>query len=161
MCTGLASGRRMTRTMRRAALLLAALSMLLGVPRPAAAQISATGAALGATGGLIVGTTVSLGLIVANARMERDFIHGPEDIISLQGVPIPVGLVAGAVLGGVDPERAETVGIYTGVGWALGAGLGAIIGELVTDSDPSGKWAGSMMGAAAGIVIGIVAGSLD
>lgn len=150
----------MTRTLRAAALLAAALSTLGADVRPAAAQGSFTHGAIGSAGGLIAGTTITLGLIVANARMERDFIHGPEDIFSLQGVPIPVGIIAGGVLGAHDPARAERVGLYTGAGMALGAGLGSLIGEAMTKSDPSGKWAGGVIGAAAGVALGILAGSL-
>lgn len=143
-----------------AALLAAAITVMAGTPRPAAAQGTFTQGAIGSAGGLIAGTTVTLGLIVANARMERDFIHGPEDIFSLQGIPIPVGIVAGGVLGASDPVRAERVGYFTAAGMALGSGLGALIGEAMTDSDPSGKWAGSVMGAAAGVALGILVGSL-
>ncbi len=150
----------MTRTLRAALLVTAALSTLATGVRPLAAQNSFTQGAVGSVGGLIAGTTVSLGLIVANARMERDFIHGPDDIFSLQGVPIPVGLIAGGVLGASDPARAEQVGYYTAAGMVLGSGLGALIGEAMTDDDPSGKWAGSVMGSAAGVLIGILIGSL-
>jgi hypothetical protein len=150
----------MTRTLRGAAILALTLVALGADARPAAAQNSVVHGTVGGVGGLIAGTTVSLGLIVANARMERDFIHGPDDIFSLQGVPIPVGLVAGGVLGASDPARAERVGYYTAAGMALGSGWGAIIGEAMTDDDPSGKWAGSVRGSAAGVVIGILLGSL-
>jgi hypothetical protein len=150
----------MTRTLRAAVLLGAALATLATGARPVAAQNSFTQGAIGSVGGLIAGTTVSLGLIVANARMERDFIHGPGDIVSLQGIPIPVGLVAGGVLGASDPARAERIGYFTTAGMALGSGLGAIIGEAMTDDDPSGKWAGGVMGAALGVALGILAGSL-
>ena len=160
MRTRLASGARMTRLLRTTALLAVAIAALAGGAEPVRAQNSFAQGSIGATGGLVAGTVVSLGLIVANARMERDFIHGPEDIMSLQGIPIPVGLVAGGVLGASDPARAERVGYYTAAGWAIGAGVGALIGEAMTDDDPSGKWAGSVMGAAAGVVLGILAGSL-
>ena len=150
----------MTRILRATAFLAIAFSTLAADARPAAAQNSFAHGTIGSVGGLIAGTTVTLGLIVANARMERDFIHGPEDMFSLQGVPIPVGLIAGGVLGASDPARAEQVGYYTAAGMALGSGLGAIIGEAMTDDDPSGKWAGGVMGSAAGVLLGILIGSL-
>ena len=150
----------MTRILRATALCAVALMLLAGDARPVRAQGSFAQGSIGATGGLVAGTAVSIGLIVANARMERDFIHGPEDIMSLQGVPIPVGLIAGGVLGASDPVRAERIGYFTAGGMALGSSLGALIGELMTDDDPSGKWAGFVMGGAAGVVLGILAGSL-
>ena len=150
----------MTQTIRAVALLATALTALAGAVRPAAAQNTFLTGTAGSTGGLVAGTVVTLGLIVANARLERDFVHGPEDILSIQGIPIPVGLIAGGVLGASDPARAERVGIYTGAGMALGAGVGALIGEAMTNADPSGKWAGGVIGAAAGVVLGVLAGSL-
>ncbi|HUF12718.1 MAG TPA: hypothetical protein VMN78_06450 [Longimicrobiales bacterium] len=73
----------MTRSRNRGAALFAvAPALSLAAPHPAAAQGPVLGGTLGGVGGLVAGTTVTLGLIVANARMERDFIHGPEDIIS-------------------------------------------------------------------------------
>ena len=150
----------MTRLLRAAILPGIALVTLVADARPAAAQNSFLHGTAGSAGGLVAGTAVTLGLIVANARLERDFIHGPADIISLQGVPIPIGIIAGGVLGASDPARAERVGLYTGAGMALGAGLGSLIGEAMTRDDPSGKWAGGVIGAAAGVVIGVIAGSL-
>ena len=150
----------MTRKLRAAALLVIALMTLVVAARPAAAQNTFVTGSVGSVGGLVAGTTVTLGLIVANARLERDFIHGPEDILGLQGVAIPVGLIAGGVLGASDPARAERVGYFTGAGMVIGSGLGALIGEAMTDADPSGKWAGGMIGAAAGVALGILAGSL-
>ena len=146
--------------LRGTALLAVAFTLLAGSARPAAAQNTFLTGTAGSAAGLLLGTTVTLGLIVANARMERDFVHGADDILSLQGVPIAVGVVAGGVLGASDPDRAAQVGVYSSAGMALGAGLGALIGEAMTDSDPSGKWAGGVMGAAAGVVLGVLIGSL-
>ena len=150
----------MTTRLRSAVLGAAIVALLAGLPRSAAAQNTFLTGSAGSAGGLVAGTAVTLGLIVANARLERDFIHGPGDIISLQGVPIAVGIIGGGVLGASDPERAERVGLYTGAGMALGAGLGALIGEAMTRDDRSGKWAGGVIGAAAGVLIGVIAGSL-
>lgn len=160
MRTPLASAAGMSNRLRSAVLGAALLALLAGMPRPASGQNSFLTGSAGSVGGLLAGTTVTLGLIVANARLERDFIHGPADIISLQGVPIAVGIIGGGVLGASDPARAERVGLYTGAGMALGAGVGSLIGEAMTRDDPSGKWAGGVIGAAAGVVIGVIAGSL-
>ena len=153
----------MTNRLRSALLgvaLLALLALLAGGARPAAAQNTFLTGAAGSAGGLLAGTTVTLGLIVANARLERDFIHGFDDLISLQGLPVPVGIIAGGVLGAADPELAGRVGIYSGAGVLLGSAAGALIGEAMTEDDPSGKWAGGVMGAAAGLLIGVLLGSL-
>lgn len=150
----------MTKPLRAAVVGAAIVALLGGVPRPASAQNTFLTGSAGSAGGLIAGTTVTLGLIVANARLERDFIHGFDDLISLQGVPVPVGIIAGGILGAHDPDRAERIGLYTGAGLVLGGGVGALIGELWTKDDPSGKWAGGVMGAAAGVVIGALLGSL-
>ena len=130
-------------------------------PKAAAAQGEVLGGVLGAGGGLVAGTTVSLGLIVFSARTERDFIHGPGDIVGLNGIPALAGVVGGLWLGASDPDRLEAFGAWTGAGLALGAGLGAMIGEAVTRDDPSGKWAGGVIGAAGGVLAGILAASLS
>ena len=150
----------MTNRLRSALVGAVLLALLGGAPRPASAQNTFLTGSAGSVGGLVAGTTVTLGLIVANARLERDFIHGFDDLISLQGLPVPVGIIAGGVLGAHDPERAERVGLLSGAGLVVGSSLGALIGEAMTRDDPSGKWAGGVMGAAAGVVIGAFLGTL-
>lgn len=158
--TPFAWGGRMTRSTNQGALVLAfALALSLAAPRPAEAQGPVLGGTLGGVGGLVAGTTVTLGLIVANARMERDFIHGPGDIISLQGIPIVAGLAGGIWFGAAEPDRLDEASAWTGAGMTIGAGLGALIGEAVTRDDPSGKWAGGVMGAAVGVLAGVIVAS--
>jgi len=144
----------------RAALLAVLLLLLGGSVRPAAAQDAVLGGLLGAGGGVVTGTTVTLGLIVFNARTERDFIESPADLIGLNGIPIVAGLAGGLVLGAAEPDELDEYGIWTGGGMAVGAGLGALIGEAVTRDDPSGKWAGGVIGAAAGALLGVLVASL-
>lgn len=139
---------------------MALLCVLLLLPaRPAAAQ-TPLAASAGGAGGLVAGTVVSIGLVVFNARTERDFIESPADMIGLNGIPVPLGIAAGIALGLDDADRLRHVGGWAGAGLLVGTGVGALIGEAVTEDDPSGKWAGGVMGAAAGVVLGALIGWL-
>ncbi len=134
---------------------------LVAVHAPSPASAQTLPAALGAVGGLVVGTYTTLGIYVAEARGGR-YLYSADDAISLrlENLPVLAGPVAGLIVGLQDSERLETAGIWGGVGLVSGSALGAPIGRALWGSG-EGTWSGAIIGGAAGLVIGVVVGALQ
>jgi hypothetical protein len=114
---------------------------------------AAAGATLGAGGGAVV----SMGLLAAGARLGH-YVFSP-DPLRWQALPIPLGALAGGVLGHRNRDR-----LWRGVGWGAGGLLagavaGAAAGHLLWGSD-GGAWSGGLVGGAAGLLAGTLAGVL-
>ena len=109
--------------------------------------------------GAVVGFTVTLALVVTEARFGR-YIFGLEDLLAFRFdlLPIPLGAWAGFRL---HHRRSHTVGWATVLG-LLGlvvvAVIGAVLGTIVW-RDSAGPWAGAVIGGALGLVGGCI-GSL-
>jgi hypothetical protein len=134
------------------------LAVALALPASAAearAQVwdTAAGTALGAAGGVVV----SMGLLAGGARLGH-YLFSPSPL-RWQALPIPVGALAGGVLGHRNPDR-----LWRGVGWGAGGLLagavaGAAAGRLAWGPD-GGAWSGGLVGGAVGLLAGTLAGAL-
>jgi hypothetical protein len=130
---------------------LLAVLLVPGLPQTAAAQIAraATGAGIGAAGGVVI--TVSI--VVARARWQGEYLESIDDLIHWQSAPMLLTPAVGVAFGlaGTEPLVASIVGSASGMllGAAVGAGLG-----WVSSSSPEWPWAGGVIGAGAGMVIG-------
>jgi hypothetical protein len=138
---------------RRPAALWPVLVMIIAlVPRPAHGQ--ALPALAGAAGGMAAGAIVTVGWVVEQATFEEQFLHSPQDLISLTGSPLVLAPAAGFALGLADADLLRTVGVGAGTGLLAGVALGAGLGYSL-GGDAQGAWAGGAMGAAVGVLAGI------
>jgi hypothetical protein len=108
---------------------------------------------VGLIGGAVGGLILTIGIVVARARLEGAYFHDSDELISWIGLPLVIGPILGAWMGAAHPPGrsivpGSAIGLTTGV--ALGWLLGGMIGE-----DPSGKWAGIAMGGALGLLLGV------
>lgn len=137
----------------RAALALAAA---LAVPAPRAqaqALEAATGAALGAAGGLYV----SMAVVTANARA-GNYVFSPDEV-RWQLLPVPIGAAAAGLLGYRSPDRFWRATVWGFGGFAAGSLVGALAGKAIW-GDSEGSWSGAVIGGAAGVLAGAVVGTL-
>lgn len=139
---------------------LAMALVLLGAAlttRPARAQ-DVPAAMLGAATGMVGGAYVSLGLVVARARMGH-YLQDPRDVFGWNALPIVLGTATGATLGFVDPERLRHTILGGAAGAVVGGGLGTLIGHFIWER-PAGRWAGFAIGTGTGLAAGALAGML-
>lgn len=144
--------------MRRTAPILALILILSGGrPEPAPAQYEeeAIGVAVGAMGG----TVVTLGVVVARARWQHNYLDSVDDLIHWQSTPMLIAPAVGLVFGlaGEDALRGSIVGSTTGL--LVGAGVGAGLGWLLSD-EQEWPWAGGVIGGAVGMTVGGIANGL-
>lgn len=127
-------------------------------PAPARAQ-DVPAALLGAATGMVGGAYVSLGLVVARARMGH-YLHDPRDVFGWNALPIVLGTATGATIGFTDPERLRHTIFGGAAGAIVGGGLGTVIGHLIWDR-PAGRWAGFAIGTGTGLAAGALLGMLQ
>jgi hypothetical protein len=129
------------------------LALLLPTSLYGQAGPTAAGTLLGTAGGAYL----SLALTTAAARAGH-YVYSPKQGI-WRMTPIPVGAVAGGVLGyqGADHLRDATrLGL---VGFAAGTAVGAAFGSLVWEG-AEGIWSGAVIGGGVGLLAGSVWGAL-
>lgn len=126
-------------------------------PEPAPAQIgrAALGGALGVLGG--VGTTV--GVVVARARFQHEYLETAEDLIHWQSTPMIAGPAAGVVFGlaGDGAFRGSVEGSISGL--VAGSVVGAGVGWLLSTQQEA-PWAGGVIGGGFGLAAGGLVGGL-
>lgn len=132
-----------------------ALAAALVLPASASAQVGSTAA--GTLVGTAGGAYLSLALTTAAARAGH-FAFSPRQGL-WRATPIPVGAVAGAVVGyqGTDVLRNVVRGGL--VGLAGGSLLGAAIGRLIWEG-PEGVWSGAIIVGGVGLLAGSISGGL-
>lgn len=111
----------------------------------------------GLLGGVLAGVVLTLGIVVARARLQSVFLHELGEVIGWTGL----GLLAGPAVGlwlALSGGRllAPTAGGAL-AGLVGGAGIGVLAGSLGS-ADPAWAWAGGVMGAASGMLLGALAG---
>lgn len=116
-------------------------------------------AAAGLVGGGLAGVVVTLGVVVARARIGQVFLHELGEVVGWTGLALVLAPVAGVWLALARPWALGSTGVGAGAGLAVGAGLGAVMGA-VGSADPAWAWAGGTMGAGVGLVAGALAGFL-
>lgn len=116
-------------------------------------------AAAGLVGGGLAGVVVTLGVVVARARIGRVFLHELGEVVGWTGLALVLAPMAGVWLALAWPWALGSTGVGAGAGLAVGAGLGAVMGT-VGSADPAWAWAGGTMGAGVGLVAGALAGFL-
>jgi hypothetical protein len=143
---------RLFRSLAAVVLILAAL----GAATPAPAQEEATGSALAAAGGGIVGLVAggytNLAIVVLKTRYGI-YPHSFRDAFGWESAPILIGGGAGVAIGLVDRDLVIPWIIGGSAGLAAGAGLGMLYGEMAW-GDPESRWANAAVGAAIGMVLG-------
>lgn len=132
---------------------------LLSHPKETVAQTLP--AVVGGVGGLVAGSYVTTGLYVLKSRATGWMMHSPTDLVEprLEGIPLIVGPVAGALIGYRDSDRLARAGLWGVAGMAAGATVGAATGHWVW-GDSGGRWSGGVIGSAAGLLAGVVYGAL-
>lgn len=141
-----------------AALLAAAL--LASAAEPARAQVGELErAAIGGAVGVAGGAVVTLGVVVARARLHRQYLDSAEDLIHWQSIPMIAAPAAGVLFGlaGEEALIGSIIGSTTGMvaGAAVGGGLG-----WLGSTQQEWPWAGAVMGAALGMTAGGIFGGL-
>ncbi len=111
------------------------------------------GALLGTAGGAYL----SLALTTAAARAGH-YAHSPGQAIWLL-TPVPVGAVAGGIVGHQGEAHLRDAARVGLVGFAAGAAVGAVLGDLAWDR-PEGAWSGALIGSGVGLLVGSVWGAL-
>jgi hypothetical protein len=109
--------------------------------------------------GVVAGTGVSLGIVVGRARFDQHFMESTRDLVSWQGAPIPVGMLAGGGAGAAGGGALAAAGGGLLIGVLTGAGAGAMVGSIISD-EPEDRWAGGVVGGAVGMAVGLVMGFL-
>ena len=130
------------------------LVLALLAPLPAQAQTGSTvvGALLGTAGG----SYLSLALTTAAARAGH-YAYSPAQAL-WRAVPIPVGAVAGGVLGHQGDDRLRDSVLSGLVGFAAGTAVGALVGDLAWER-PEGVWSGAIIGSGLGLLAGGLVGA--
>lgn len=116
-------------------------------------------AVAGFVGGGLAGVVVTLGVVVARARIGGVFLHELGEVVGWTGLALVLAPVAGVWLALARPWALGITGVGAGAGLAAGAGLGAVMGA-VGSADPAWAWAGGTMGAGVGLVAGALVGIL-
>lgn len=144
----------MTRALRVGLLLLA---LLPGTPAPAAAQVER--AVIGGGVGVLGGAAVTMAVVVARARLHREYLDSAGDLIHWQSTPMIAAPAAGVVFGlaGEDALMGSMAGSMGGllIGAAAGAGLGWFLSE-----EQEWPWAGGVIGGGVGLAAGGLVGGL-
>ncbi len=128
----------------------------MGASTPASAQDKATGSALAAAGGgvvgLVAGAYTNLAIVVLKTRYGH-YQHSFRDAFGWESAPILIGGAAGVTIGLADRNLVIPWIIGGSAGFAVGAGLGILYGEMAW-GDSESRWANAAVGAAIGMVIG-------
>lgn len=111
----------------------------------------------GLVGGALAGVVITLGMVVARARIGRVFLHEMAEVVGWTGSGLVLAPVAGVWLALAWPRALGSTAAGAGVGLALGLGLGVVMGAAGS-ADPAWAWAGGTMGAAVGLVAGALVG---
>src|SRR5688500_3122401 len=106
----------------------------------------------GLVGGALVGLVLTLGIVVARARLDGAYFHDPDELLSWIGLPLVLGPLIGAWIGAAHPPGRSTMS-WAAFGLVFGIVVGGALGGLA--DDPAGPWAGRVMGAAAGVLMGV------
>jgi hypothetical protein len=107
---------------------------------------------LGLIGGAVGGLILTLGLVVARARVQGAYFHDADELLSWVGAPLVVGPILGAWIGVAHPPG-RSILPAAAIGLTIGVALGGALGTI--GDDPSTKWAGVAMGGAAGLLLGV------
>jgi hypothetical protein len=107
----------------------------------------------GLIGGAVGGLILTIGIVVARARLEGAYFHDSDELLSWVGLPLVLGPVLGAWIGAAHPPGRSIVP-GSAIGLTTGVALGGVLGGAIGD-DPSGKWAGIAMGGALGLLLGV------
>lgn len=150
--------------MWKLALIAAVLpALLIGRADPADAQYEneAIGTAVGVAGGAVV----TIGIVVARARWEHEYLDSADDLIHWQSAPMIIAPAAGLLFGLAGKDALVGSIIGSSAGLVAGAGIGAGLGWLLSD-EQEWPWAGGVIGGAlgmsvGGLVNGLVAWSRD
>jgi hypothetical protein len=113
----------------------------------------------GALAGLLLGVTVSLAVIVANARLRGHYLSGFDETVGWSMLPAVVGTPVGIWLAVHDGGAGRRVLSRALRGLTAGVALGASLGGAI-DRHTSSAWAGGVMGAGFGVLIGAALGAL-
>jgi hypothetical protein len=116
--------------------------------------IHATVAFLSTVGGAVLGFIITLALVVLEARFGK-YIFGMDDLLAFRWdiLPIPIGAVAGYLLGRRRPHAVSWATACGLGGLILGGLLGAFLGPGIW-GDGVGAWAGGVVGGALGLLLG-------
>jgi hypothetical protein len=143
----------MVSTASRTATCLLVVVLLLPMSVAGQAGRVAVGTLLGAAGG----SCLSLALTTAAARAGH-YAYSPGQGI-WRAVPIPVGAVAGGVLGYQGEDRLRD-SVWFGIGGlAAGSAVGAVLGGLAWEGS-EGVWSGALIGSGVGLLAGGLWGAL-
>lgn len=137
--------------------LIIALTLM---PVDAPAQIKrSTRAAIGTGAGVVGGVGVTMAIVVARARFQREYLDSADDLVHWQSIPTIAAPAVGLVFGiaGEDALRGSIRGSLTGL--AAGAGTGALLGWVLSD-EQEWPWAGGVIGAGLGLTVGGLVGGL-
>ncbi len=113
----------------------------------------------GVLAGVLAGLGLTLGGLVANARLRGEYLESAGDAI---GVQLVLGVLAPLVGGWLAYRGGETARL-TALGTLAGAVSGTIAGSALgslLDPHASGAWAGGVIGVGMGILLGGVCGAV-
>lgn len=118
--------------------------------------------ALGALGGLLLGTfaglALSLAIVVGRAHLLRRFVHSVDELVGPLGLPVVLLAAGGALLGGLRPGRLPGAALGTVAGLVLGVTAGLAVGAPV-GPDVTHPWAGGIVGGGLGATFGALFGA--
>jgi hypothetical protein len=129
-------------------------SFLLPVAPAAAQTWPAVAGTLAGTAG---GSYVSMALITARARAGHYVFTPSQGLLEL--APIPLGAVAGGILGYRSQDRLRNTVGFGALGFVAGTTLGAALGAALSDTD-EGMWSSVVVGGGVGLLVGSVWGAL-
>lgn len=138
-------------------LVLVCAVLAVGAPHPGRAQ-GLLPTVAGAGAGLVVGGSVSLGVIAARTHLAGEYVDSYRDLFPLPAALVAGGLVSGIALGATDADALGRAGLAALLIGGAGAGMGALAGREFLDRD-TGPWAGALMGAGVGALTGWVLGA--
>jgi hypothetical protein len=131
--------------------------LVLGPPRPVAAQQILPALVGGATG-FAAGGYVGIGIITLQARRGH-YLYSTEEALGWHAAPVLIGPAVGFLIGLFDQERLRRTVIGGAIGGVGGTGVGWLLGQQLW-RPPEGKWAGAVIGGAAGLLAGSLAGAI-
>jgi hypothetical protein len=107
----------------------------------------------GLAGGAVAGGIVTLGLVVARARLDHVYTSHADELVGWVGLPLVLGPLVGAWIGVAHPPG-RSVLPWSAFGLMAGGVLGAALGVWIGD-DPARPWSGAVMGGALGLLVGV------
>lgn len=133
---------------------LTAVALLAPAGRLAGQTWSATAGALaGAAEGAYVGTTI----MTVGGRSKRTGIRVLRTTLGLASIPL--GAVAGGVMGHRDQDRLRDTMGFGALGFVAGTSLGAALGSVI-GHDQQGVWSSVLVGGGVGLLAGSLWGAL-